>query len=279
MSENVSQKSSASYRLAELDPDFLLGESMRGIRFFLEFAKAEERLRSWGVRSTVVVFGSARPLAGERRKAPAHRAKGPVARAQPDDRVGRWYQQARRFGQIVSQRGGAMTPVDGVRDNVIATGGGPGIMEAANRGAADVGAPSIGFNIQLPREQEPNPYTTPDLTFQFHYFAMRKMHLAMRAAALVVFPGGFGTLDELFEILTLVQTGKAPKLPVVCFDRDYWTRVIDFEALLREGMIARADRDLVTFVNDAEEAWAALLAAGLRVPGATATERAAPDAT
>src|SRR5512140_3480941 len=184
MPENVSQKESSSYRLAELDPDFLLGESMRGIRFFLEFAKAEERLRSWGVRSTIVVFGSARP----------------VARTQPDERVGRWYAQARRFGQIVSQRGGAMTPVDGLRDNVIATGGGPGVMEAANRGAFDVGAPSIGFNIQLPHEQEPNPYTTPDLTFQFHYFAMRKMHLAMRAAALVAFPGGFGTLDELFEL-------------------------------------------------------------------------------
>ncbi len=271
MPENIPQKSSAAYRLAELDPDFLLGESMRGIRFFLEFVKAEERLRSWGVRSTVVVFGSARQHAGERRRAPAHAAAGPVAPAQPDERVGRWYQQARRFGAIVSQRGGAMTPVDGVRDNVIATGGGPGIMEAANRGAADVGAPAVGFNIQLPREQEPNPYTTPDLTFQFHYFAMRKMHLAMRAAALVVFPGGFGTLDELFEILTLVQTGKAPKLPVICFDRDYWTHVINFDALLREGMIAPHDRDLVTFVDDAEEAWAALLAAGLHVPGAAAT--------
>ena len=278
MPENVPPKHSSAYRLAELDPDFLLGESMRGIRFFLEFAKAEERLRSWGIRSTVVVFGSARPLAGERRKAPAQSADGPVARAQPDERVGRWYQQARRFGQIVSQRGGAMTPVDGMRDNVIATGGGPGIMEAANRGAADVGAPSIGFNIQLPREQEPNPYTTPDLTFQFHYFAMRKMHLVMRAAALVVFPGGFGTLDELFEILTLVQTGKAPRFPVLCFDRAYWTRLIDFDALVDDGMIAGADRDLVTFVDDAEEAWATLVAAGIRVPGEDPAEREAPPA-
>ena len=279
MPENVPQKLSSAYRLAELDPDFLLGESMRGVRFFLEFAKAEERLRSWGIRSTVVVYGSARPLAGERRKAPAHAAKGPVARAQPDERVGRWYQQARRFGQIVSQRGGAMTPVDGQRDNVIATGCGPGIMEAANRGAFDVGAPSIGFNIQLPREQEPNPYTTPDLTFQFHYFAMRKMHLVMRAAALVVFPGGFGTLDELFEILTLVQTGKAPKFPVLCFDRDYWTRLIDFDALLQDRMISSADRDLVTFVDDAEEAWATLVAAGLRVPAQPPPERKTPPAT
>jgi len=279
MPENVPQKLSSSYRLAELDPDFLLGESMRGIRFFLEFAKAEERLRSWGIRSTIVVFGSARPRAGERRKAPAHGARGSTERRQPEERIGRWYQQARRFGQIVSQRGGAMTPIDGMRDNVIATGGGPGIMEAANRGASDVGAPSIGFNIQLPHEQEPNPYTTPDLTFQFHYFAMRKMHLVMRAAALVAFPGGFGTLDELFEILTLVQTGKAPRFPVLCFDREYWTRLVDFDALVRDGMISPADRDLVRFVDDAEEAWSTLVAAGLRIPAAVPPERKAPPAT
>jgi uncharacterized protein (TIGR00730 family) len=258
MPENIPQKESSSYRLAELDPDFLLGESMRGIRFFLEFAKAEERLRSWGVRSTVVVFGSARPHA--------------------DARGGRWYAQARRFGQIVSQRGGAMTPVDGQRDNVIATGGGPGIMEAANRGAFEVGAPSIGFNIQLPHEQEPNPYTTPDLTFQFHYFAMRKMHLAMRASALVAFPGGFGTLDELFELLTLVQTGKAPRLPVVCFDSAYWTRLVNFDALVEDGMITPGDRALVTFVDDAEEAWSTLVAAGLRLPAETLPERKVPPA-
>ncbi len=257
MPENEPQKRSSAYRLAELDPDFLLGESMRGIRFFLEFAKAEERLRSWGVRSTVVVFGSARPHVDERRGALSG------ATAQPDARVARWYEQAREFGRIVSQRGGAMTPVDGMRDNVIATGGGPGIMEAANRGAFEVGAPSIGFNIQLPHEQEPNPYTTPDLTFQFHYFAMRKMHLAMRAAALVVFPGGFGTLDELFEILTLVQTGKAPRIPVVCFDKEYWMRLINFAALVQDGMISSADFDLITFANDAEAAWEALVAAGI----------------
>ncbi len=279
MPENEPQKLSSSYRLAELDPDFLLGESMRGIRFFLEFAKAEERLRSWGIRSTIGVFGSARPHAGERRKAPPHAAPGPVAGTQPDERVGRWYAQARRFGQIVSQRGGAMTPVDGMRDNVIATGGGPGIMEAANRGAFDVGAPSVGFNIQLPHEQEPNPYTTPDLTFQFHYFAMRKMHLAMRAAALVAFPGGFGTLDELFEILTLVQTGKAPKLPVLCFDRAYWTRLINFDALVQDGMIASDERELITLVDDAEEAWSTLVARGLRVPAEPPPDRKAPPAS
>ncbi len=252
MPENVPQKQSSAYRLAELDPDFLLGESMRGIRFFLEFAKAEERLRSWGIRSTVVVFGSARPHAAD-----------PNAGAQANGRFARWYEQARAFGRIVSQRGGAITPVDGVRHNVIATGGGPGIMEAANRGAFEAGAPSIGFNIQLPHEQEPNPYTTPDLTFQFHYFAMRKMHLAIRAAALVVFPGGFGTMDELFEILTLVQTGKAPKIPVICFDKSYWTRLINFDALVQDGMISAADYELITFADDAEAAWAALVAAGI----------------
>jgi uncharacterized protein (TIGR00730 family) len=263
MSDNESQKTSSTYRLAELDPDFIFGESMRGIRFFLEFAKAEERLRSWGIRSTVVVFGSARPHA-------ADRAASTPATAMGSDALGRaehWYEEARRFGRIVSERGGAMTPVDGIRDNVIATGGGPGIMEAANRGAFEIGAPSIGFNIQLPIVQQPNPFTTPDLTFQFHYFAMRKMHLAMRAAALVVFPGGFGTLDELFEMLTLVQTRKAPSIPVLCFDRDYWTRLINFDLLMENGMISTADFNLLKFVDDVEQAWAALVAAGVRVPG------------
>jgi uncharacterized protein (TIGR00730 family) len=262
MSDNDSQKLSSAYRLPELDPDFIFGESMRGIRFFLEFAKAEERLRSWGIRSTVVVFGSARPRAADRAASTPAAAVGSDALL----RAERWYDEARRFGRIVSERGGAMTPVDGIRDNVIATGGGPGIMEAANRGAFESGAPSIGFNIQLPTEQQPNPFTTPELTFQFHYFAMRKMHLAMRAAALVVFPGGFGTLDELFEILTLVQTRKAPSIPVLCFDRDYWTRLIDFDLLLDHGMISMSDLNLLKFVDDVEEAWTMLLAAGIRTP-------------
>ena len=174
-----------------LDQDFLLGDSMRGVRFLLEYAKAEESLRTWGVRSTIVVFGSARI----REDGPAATRSGTSRRA-PSAR-------------IASERGGALTVTSGAaRDNVIATGGGPGIMEAANRGASDVGAPSIGFNITLPHEQEPNAYSTPELTFRFHYFAMRKMHLAMRANALVVFPGGFGTFDELFEILTLRQTAR-----------------------------------------------------------------------
>jgi len=244
---NAAQLASPSYRLPALDQDFLLGDSMRGVRFQLEYAKAEESLRIWGVRSTIVVFGSARI-----------RENGP-------GRHPYWYSQARAFGAIASQRGGAMTPANNIRDNVIATGGGPGIMEAANRGAADVGAPSIGFNITLPHEQEPNPYSTPDLTFRFHYFAMRKMHLAMRANALVVFPGGFGTLDELFEVLTLRQTGKAPPLPIVLFDKGYWQSVIKFEALLEHGMVSENDRKLVNFAENAEETWAALVANGLVV--------------
>ncbi len=183
--DNKQQIDSASFRLPVTDADFLLGDSMRGVRFLIEYAKAEEALRKWGIRSTIVVFGSARV-----------REDGPKRHAN-------WYNQARSFARIVSERGGALLKDGPMRDNVIATGGGPGLMEAANRGASDAGAPSIGFNIGLPQEQEPNAYSTPDLTFRFHYFAMRKMHLAMRANALVVFPGGFGTFDELFEVVTL----------------------------------------------------------------------------
>jgi uncharacterized protein (TIGR00730 family) len=146
-----------------------------------------------------------------------------------------------------------------MRDNVIATGGGPGVMEAANRGAREAGAPTIGFNITLPHEQMPNPYTTPDLTFRFHYFAMRKMHLAMRANALVVFPGGFGTFDELFEVLTLSQTGKATRIPVVLFDRAYWTEAVNFDALVRHGMINPQDLNLFRFAESGAEAWDILI--------------------
>jgi uncharacterized protein (TIGR00730 family) len=242
---NASQLASPSYRLAALDQDFILGDSARGVRFLLEYAKAEEALRAWGVRSTIVVFGSARV-----------RKDGP-------GRQPTWYGEARRFGRIASDRGGALTANGGVRDNVIATGGGPGIMEAANRGARDAGAPSIGFNITLPLEQDPNPYSTPDLTFRFHYFAMRKMHLAMRANALVVFPGGFGTLDELFEILTLRQTGKALSVPIVLVDEGYWTSVIRFDALVEAGMIKPGDRQLFRFAEDAEAAWSSLVDQGL----------------
>jgi uncharacterized protein (TIGR00730 family) len=266
MANNDHQRRSRAYRLAALDPEFLLGDSTRGVRFLLEYTKAEEHLRDWGVASTVVVFGSARVMpAGSADSEAATAPLPPGAHPRPGERAAWWYDQARRFGRIVSERGGALTPIDGVRHNVIATGGGPGIMEAAARGASEAGAPCVGFNIRLPHEQEPNAYTTPDLTFQFHYFSMRKMHLAMRARALVVFPGGFGTLDELFELLTLVQTRKMPAIPIVCFDRAYWTHIINFEALAAEGMIAAADLDLFCYAETADEAWELLLARGLKV--------------
>jgi len=246
--DNHAQMESPSYRLPAMDQDFLLGDSTRGVRFLLEYAKAEEALRAWGVRSTIVVFGSAR----------IHE-DGPPRHAE-------WYRQARAFGRIASERGGALISTDGMRDNVIATGGGPGLMEAANRGAHDIGAPSIGFNIRLPHEQEPNSYSTPELTFRFHYFAMRKMHLAMRANALVVFPGGFGTLDELFELLTLKQTGKAPPIPVVLFDEDYWRSIVNFERLLEAGTISAKDLGLLQFANDAEAAWKAFALSEVAIP-------------
>lgn len=231
-----------SYTLPALDQEFLMSSSMRGVRFLLEYEKADEALRAHGIRSTIVVFGSARVS-----------EDGPGAQS-------RWYAEARRFGTLASTRGGALAPVDGQRDNVIATGGGPGLMAAANRGAHEVGAPTIGFNISLPEEQVPNPYTTPDLTFQFHYFAMRKMHLAMRARALVVFPGGFGTLDELFEVLTLAQTGKLQRFPVVLFDSAYWRRIINFDALIAEKMIEPDNMALFDWAETAEEIWSCLVA-------------------
>jgi uncharacterized protein (TIGR00730 family) len=265
MADNSLQKNSTAYRLPALDADFLLGDSMRGVRLQLEYEKAEERLRAWTVRSTVVVFGSARVLPDGSSDPTVSTATLPVQAApRPGDQSARWYEEARRFGRIVSQRGGALISDRGVRDNVVATGGGPGIMEAANRGAADVGAPSIGFNIGLPREQEPNAYSTPDLTFQFHYFAVRKLHFARRANALVAFPGGFGTLDELFELLTLIQAQKMPTVPIVLIDRSYWTRVINFVALAEEGMIDRNNLDLFSYADNAEDAWRELVRRGLK---------------
>ncbi|MGA0607960.1 TIGR00730 family Rossman fold protein [Phenylobacterium sp. VNQ135] len=256
---NAAQMASPTYRLAALDQDFLLGSSMRGVRFLLEFAKADEAMRSWGVTSTIVVFGSARI-----------REDGP-------DPHPRWYAAAREFGALASQRGGAYLDGGTERNNVICTGGGPGIMEAANRGAADVGAPSIGLNITLPHEQEPNAFSTPALTFRFHYFAMRKMHLAMRANALVVFPGGFGTFDELFEILTLRQTNKAPPIPIVLFDESYWRKIVNFEALVECGMVAAGDLELFQFAETAEGVWDCLLKGGLKPYGERGAWKAARD--
>ncbi len=241
---NAAQVASSAYRLPALDQDFLLGDSTRGVRFQLEYQKAEEALRRFGVVSTVVVFGSSRI-----------REDGP-------GRQRFWYAQARAFGRLASLEGGAARGGPPFR-NVVATGGGPGAMEAANRGAFEAGAPTIGFNITLPREQEPNRFTTPALTFRFQYFAMRKMHFAMGAKALVVFPGGFGTFDELFELVTLVQTGKAPAMPIVLVDEAYWRKVVDWGALMEGGMIDPWDLDLVRFAADAAEAWECLKSAGI----------------
>jgi uncharacterized protein (TIGR00730 family) len=240
--DNARQLASPSFLLPALDQEFLLGDSTRGVRFLLEYAKAEEILRHWRICSTIVVFGSAR-----------------IPRDSP------WYDTARSFSYLASEKGGAKELRDGFRHNVIATGGGPGVMEAANRGASEAGAPSIGFNITIPLEQEPNAFSTPDLTFQFHYFAMRKMHLAMRAAALIVFPGGFGTFDELFEILTLRQTNKMPDIPIVLVDRAYWTSVVNFKEMLGRGMIAPRDIELFSFAETADEIWNAASASGLKV--------------
>ncbi len=232
------QLNSPSYRVAALDQDFILSDSQRGLRFQLEYEKAEEILRAWGIVSTVVVFGSARV-----------REDGPPEHAA-------WYRQARQFGRLASESGATASARNQGLQLVIATGGGPGLMEAANRGAHDVGAPNIGYNITLPHEQLPNPYTTPDLTFRFHYFAMRKMHIAMRAKALVVFPGGFGTCDELFEILTLGQTGKMQPIVVILFGRKFWQTFANFQLLIDAQLIAAADLELFDYADSAEEACA-----------------------
>ena len=266
MPDNGNQLRDRAYLLPIEDTQFLLRDEMRGTRFMLEYEKAELSLRDWGVRSTVIVFGSARIPSPEQAEAELGAAHNPeaVALARKRQAQSVHYQAASDCARIVSERGGALCPDGGVRDNVIATGGGPGIMEAANRGASDAGAPSIGFNISLPSEQQPNAYSTPDLTFQFHYFAMRKMHFAMRANALVAFPGGFGTLDELFEVLTLEQTRKAPVVPIVLFDQAYWQRIINFDALVDECVIDETDLALFSFVDTAEEAWTELLRRGLK---------------
>jgi len=265
LTDRSAQEASSSYQLPVEDTPFLLRDEMRAVRFALEYAKAELLLRDWGIRSTIIVFGSARIPSPERAQRVLAVARDAGARevARLSKQVA-WYEAARAFGRIASLNGGALTRDGHWRDNVIATGGGPGIMEAANRGASEAGAPSIGFNITLPVEQHPNPYTTPELTFRFHYFAMRKMHFVMRANALAMFPGGFGTMDELFELLTLRQSRKAPALPIVLFDRAYWQRMVDFEALAAEGMITRADLELFDFADTPEQLWEAMVRRGLR---------------
>jgi uncharacterized protein (TIGR00730 family) len=255
------QCKSASYRLAFQDPDFLLQDDLRPVRLQLELLKPELILKAEHIESTVVVFGSARivdPEAAAARLVCAeaeHRnnpqdpeldRKVKVARRVLEN--SRYYDEARKLGHLISSNTG--------KDKlVVITGGGPGIMEAANRGAHEAGMPSIGMNIVLPHEQTPNPYITPDLNFQFHYFAVRKMHLLMRAKGLVVFPGGFGTMDELFETLTLIQTHKVQPMPVLLFGQAFWERIINFNALVEEGTISAKDLELFVYVETAEEAW------------------------
>ena len=252
---------SASYRLAFQDPDLLLRDELRPVRLQLEVLKPELVLQEQHIESTVVVYGSARipdPETAESRlvSAQAEYAKNnqdpglkkKVDAARKALENSRYYDEARKLGHLISSNTG--------KDKlVVITGGGPGIMEAANRGAHEAGIPSIGMNITLPHEQAPNPYITPDLNFQFHYFAIRKMHLLMRAKSLVAFPGGFGTLDELFETLTLIQTHKVERIPVLLFGQAFWERVISFNALVEEGTISAEDLDLFVYVETAEEAW------------------------
>lgn len=289
MTDNGAQKRSRSFLLAIEDQDFLLRDEMRPFRFGMEYAKAEYALRDWGVRSTVVVFGSARIPSPEQAEALSAAAKTPAEKraAKRATAQARLYEDARTFARIVSLRGGALAATGAPRNNVIATGGGPGIMEAANRGASEAGAPSIGFNITLPLEQNPNAWSTPALTFRFHYFAMRKMHLAMRANALAVFPGGFGTFDELFELLTLVQTHKASPRPIVLFGRAFWEQAVNFPLLVEHGLVEERDLALFEMVDTPEEAWASLVRRGLEAtappavpapPPAPARRRRIPDA-
>ncbi|OAM78241.1 LOG family protein [Devosia elaeis] len=241
------QTRSAAYRLAFADDEFMTSEDTRGVRFQLEYLKPEFRLREHGILSTVVLFGGARiPEPGK----PAWAAKN-EAQKKNLEAASVFYEEARRFAQLASQTSASLD----YKEFVVVTGGGPGVMEAGNRGAADMGAPSIGLNIVLPHEQAPNLYVTPDLSFNFHYFATRKIHFLIRAKVVAVFPGGFGTLDEFFETLTLIQTGRMEKVPVLLFGKHFWTKVINLEALAEAGTISPTDPDLFSLVDSADEGW------------------------
>ncbi len=262
--EKNAQQLSSTFLLAERDVAFLARPELRPVRLQLELLKPELIMREHAVVSTIVVFGSARTPAPE--DAARHVARAEEAAAEkPGDpdrrrrlaaarelvRYSKWYDEARKFAALVS----SSCQIGQVCDYVMITGGGPGIMEAANRGAHDVGAKSIGLNIQLPFEQKPNPYIHPGLCFDFHYFAMRKMHFLLRAKAMVFFPGGFGTLDEMFESLTLMQTGKIARMPCVLCCREFWERTVAFEFLAEQGMIGPEDLSLIEYAESAEEAW------------------------
>ncbi|WP_404400501.1 TIGR00730 family Rossman fold protein [Idiomarina seosinensis] len=253
-----------AYKLSFADPDFLLQDDLRAVRLQLEYLKPELKLVKNQVEATIVVFGSARFLSPEQAQHDKRIAEQALAEAPDDDSLkgnlkraqralknSRYYQQAMDFGRIATEYN-----LQHEENNLmIISGGGPGVMEAANRGAMDAGGKSIGLNIVLPKEQRPNPYITPEYCFQFHYFAIRKMHFLQRARALVAFPGGFGTLDELFETLTLVQTQKSDPVPIILVGSEFWHRLINFEVLVEEGAIGEADLKLFTIVDNAKDAW------------------------
>jgi uncharacterized protein (TIGR00730 family) len=245
----------SAYRLAFTDTDFLLRDELRPVRMQLELLKPELVQTELGIESTVVIFGSARILPRELAQERLERAQSggdeaAIKAAQNQLTMSRFYEEARSFSQIVTQKSRELnTPI------YVVTGGGPGIMEAGNRGAHEMQGKSIGLNIVLPHEQEPNAYITPELCFQFHYFGLRKMHFLMRSIALVCFPGGFGTLDEMFEVLTLIQTGKCRRRPILLFGRAFWSRLIDFDWLVETGVISPADLGLFRYVETAQEAW------------------------
>jgi uncharacterized protein (TIGR00730 family) len=248
------QTQDPAYRLAFQDMDFLLREDLRPVRFQLELLKPELVIDEAGIASTFVMYGSARIPAPDKAQALLEAATDGASRKIAERLVAKskYYEVARELGRLASS---FPVDTDGRRHFVVCSGGGPSIMEAANRGACDVGAESIGLNIVLPHEQAPNPYVTPRLSLQFHYFALRKMHFLLHARALAAFPGGFGTFDELFELLTLIQTGKIQPIPVLLYGREFWQRVVNFEALVEEGVVSAKDLDIFTYCETAEEGW------------------------
>jgi uncharacterized protein (TIGR00730 family) len=252
------QTQSPSYRLAFRDTDFLLRDELRPVRFQLELLKTEMLLEEANIGSTLVVYGSARIPSPEHCEAVRATATTPERHKVAERLIAKskYYDEARKLARKASE---CAVVEKGMRQFVVCSGGGPSIMEGANRGAAEAGADTIGLNIVLPHEQAPNPYVTPDLSFQFHYFALRKMHFLLRARAVAVFPGGFGTFDEFFELLTLIQTGKMQPIPILLFGREYWNRVVNFEAMAEEGVINENDTDLFHWVETADEAWAKIV--------------------
>ncbi len=250
-----------AYRLAFADPEFLLRRETRGIRFQLEMLKPDLAQREAGIENTIVVYGSARFREASEAQEQLVRAERSgdareIARATAMVRNAHYYDKAREFARIVARYSGKCAKAEQL---FICTGGGPGIMEAANRGAHDEGAPTVGLNIALPHEQAANPYVSPELSFKFHYFALRKMHFMMRAKALLAFPGGFGTLDELFEVITLVQCKKSKPVPILLFGSDYWKRLINLDVLVEEGTISPEDLELFKYVDDPQTAWEHIL--------------------